>query len=283
MLPSSKSTSDPSLSAADGDRDLGDDGSSEAASVGKGKLNCMNAGECDGYNLYRQEFLLNDPDASWQGQIWGKCFECAKFEDKTAFKRKCKQLWEERAKLVRGRRDRARCVQFNNVTHIISEALPGASKTTIRKLAVERCKAIASAWLAGFDKMSKPAQMLAHQLNQEYLKNLDAAAKDPANACSVDANTLTSTETSYLTRVQEGIDLMFICRMPKCMFFGLNTDWVKHVSKEQFKCPCCGEQYRPSADYKNSVEAAYMLQIVDPITGDMARIPTTWPPSEDID
>ena len=111
---------------------------------------------------------------------------------------------------------------------------------------------------------------------------MDEAAEDPTNACSVDANVLTVQEASCLSSMSEGVDLMYICRMPGCMFFGLNSQWVKHKDKYHFKCPLCGEQYRPSADYKGSVKAAMLLQIVDPVTNELSRIPTNWPPSEEI-
>ena len=106
---------------------------------------------------------------------------------------------------------------------------------------------------------------------------------DPTIELSVDANTLTSTEASYLSSMQEGVDLMYLCRMPECLYFGLNSQWVKHVTKEQFKCPCCGEQYKPSSTYKGAVDAGFVLSIVHPNTGQQQLIPVTWPPSNDIE
>ncbi len=74
---------------------------------------------------------------------------------------------------------------------------------------------------------------------------------------------------------------MYVCRMPDCMFYGMNSQWVEHCTKYWFKCPCCGEKYTPCSTEKDKVAAAYILQIVDPTTGDLARIPTCWPPSEE--
>jgi hypothetical protein len=257
-------------------------GDSSSGGGGKAPVHCKYAKECGGYNLFRQDFLLDDPDASWQGQIWGVCFKCSAFDDKKAFQKECKKRHEKRAVLVRGRRERARCITFKNVTEMIKLALPGASNSLVRELAVQRTKAVAAAFLASFEKMAPEAQQICHEINQEYLVNLDAAVKDPMNACSVDGHTLTAIEASYLTNVQEGIAFMFLCRMPDCLFFGMNSQWVEHMSRHWFKCPCCGEQYRPGADYKNSVEAKRVLQITDPVTGELTRIPTVWPPSEEM-
>ena len=203
-------------------------------------------------------------------------------KDKAIFSTKCRNLWRKRQLFLRGRRNRSRCTTFNTVKDHIKKVLKGASNSLIWELATQRTKAIAAAWVAGLDKQSEEAQKISHELNQQYLSNLEKAANDPSSACTVDANTLTAQETQYLTAIQEGIHLMFMCRMPTCMFFGLNSAWVKHIIKEHFKCPLCGEQYKPFAGYKNAVQTAFMLQIVNPTTGDIERIPVTWPPSEEI-
>ena len=90
------------------------------------------------------------------------------------------------------------------------------------KLATERAKAISAAWLAGLHKQSQAAQEISHRINQDYLANLEWAAMNPEDACSVDARALTAEEAQSLTSIQEGIDLCFICRMSGCMFFGRN-------------------------------------------------------------
>ncbi|MFM7989681.1 MAG: hypothetical protein ACKPKO_61250, partial [Candidatus Fonsibacter sp.] len=47
--------------------------------------------------------------------------------------------------------------------------------------------------------------------------------------------------------------------------------------------PLCGEQYRRASDYKNAVASAFVLQITDPMTGEISLILTAWPPSEDME
>jgi uncharacterized C2H2 Zn-finger protein len=76
--------------------------------------------------------------------------------------------------------------------------------------------------------------------------------------------------------------MCFLCRMPGCMFFGKNSQWVESRSSYHFKCPKCGELFRPWADYKGSVAASYVLSFIDPSTGLRVNMPTTWPPSEDM-
>ena len=249
----------------------------------KNQLDCNFAADCGNYNLKRDEFLLEDPDASWQGKIWGVCFDCSDMVDPREFKRMAKKEWEARSRLVRGRNQRARSITFNNVLDKIKEALPQASSSVRWELATQRTKAIAASFIAAFEQQNLEAQKICHEINQKYLQNLEIAANDPTNACPVDAQTLTAEEASYLTHIQEGIAFMFICRMAGCMFFGLNSQWVERSDgKYQFRCPCCGDLYKPNSTVKNQIQASFMLQVVDPVTNQAARIPTTWPPSEEM-
>ena len=75
----------------------------------------------------------------------------------------------------------------------------------------------------------------------------------------------------------------FVCRMPKCLFFGMHDPltWIKCSGHYWFKCPGCGEQYHPHADYKSAVTFQYVLGIPDPMTGVVEYISAIWPPSEE--
>ena len=67
------------------------------------------------------------------------------------------------------------------------------------------------------------------------------------------------------------------------MFFGMNDGktWVKERGHYWFKCPRCGEQYRPGSGKKDAVAANFVLSITNPENGQLELIPTSWPPSED--
>ena len=280
--PAVKETPEPGSSAAGGSGAIGT-GSYGADDDDKPKhqLDCNNARVCGSTNLLWSQFLLDSPDASMDGRIWGLCFDCSGMDAKT-FKRECRSRREGRAKLMRGRRDRARCIRFSNVAEIIKQMVPQASHAVQRDLAIKRTRAMAMAWMAGFDKLNPEVQKISHEINQEWLNAIETAAEDPSYACPVDAHTLTAWEASYLTSLGNGWAFSFQCRMPGCLYFGLNSQWVEHVHHYWFKCPLCGEQYHRSSDYKNAVAAAFVLQITDPITGDLSLIPTVWPPSEDM-
>jgi hypothetical protein len=149
-------------------------------------------------------------------------------------------------------------------------------------LAITRPKSIAVALAADVEKMTPAAQEVSHVINEQCLRRLDDAANDLTNASSVDAQTLSSSETQFLTNLQDHIAFMFICRQPDCLFFGLNSEWVQHKDKHRFKCPLCGERYKPHSTAKNQIaKLGFVLQIADPDTGGVQLIPTVWPPNEE--
>jgi len=227
--------------------------------LSKYALSCCQANVCGAVNLLWSQFLLVDPDASWQGQIWGYCFECSGIQDQATFIRECRKRKEQRAKFVRGRRERARCVNFNTILQVVEELFPGASGSKRRQLAVMRSKAVAAAFMRGFEKSNPLHQRLCHEITQQWLCEMQKAADEPSYACKVDANSLNAEEASYLTDVGGGVSLSFLCRMPGCLFFGLNSTWITEAGAYHFKCPMCFQFFKPWAAYKGAVKACFCL------------------------
>jgi len=102
-----KATSDPGLSAAEGAAGTVTPWSTfpgastiiqaaPAAMVLAGDrpghaLHCANASVCGARDLMWTEFLLSDPEASWQGQIWGHCQPCSALSP-TEFKKQSRRM-----------------------------------------------------------------------------------------------------------------------------------------------------------------------------------------------
>ena len=57
--------------------------------------------------------------------------------------------------------------------------------------------------------------------------------------------------------------------------------WLRHEDKYQFRCPACGELYRPWSGHKDAVNFQYVIGITSPEDGLHKFIPATWPPSEE--
>jgi hypothetical protein len=286
----------PSLSVVDGG-DVGggdggdDDSNSEHGgefvsdammrSSPKSVLDCKFAKDCNHYDMKRTNFILDDvDDASWQGKLWGRCQPCSGL-DAAEFRRESRRLWVKRANTMRGKRVRARSITWNNVHEKLAECFKGATKVQLHKLATLRTKAMAAAYIKAFTEMNEFEQAAVAQINEEYFTELKKAADDPSYAASVDGHTLCAEEASYLTVIAAGITESFVCRMPDCWYFGMNDQWIKRKCSWHFKCPACGEQYRPAADYKGSSDFSLVIGLTDPETGQPSFIPATWPPSNE--
>jgi len=287
-----KRKSVPGSSGADGSDDESSGSSSDdnPDNVPKSRLSCCNARDCGNDNLLWSQFLLVDSeDADWQGYLWGTCQPCSKLDKKT-FKKLARQRKEHRAEYLRGRRQRARMINLLNAQKVIAEMFPGASQKIKRELAIARTMALASAGCRIFDRMSNVAKIASDMNCQRYLAMIGEAAEDPSMACPIDARTLTATESSYLTNIAAGWSFSFICRMPKCMFYGMNDamTWVPEItqwglSDYHFRCPRCGEQYSPGTTKKGEVAASFCMSITDPTTGVVEHVPCAWPPSPNLE
>ena len=78
-------------------------------------------------------------------------------DDEAGFKKLARRRKEERAQALRGKRDRARSINMANAAEVIGRMFPGASKRVARELAILHTKAVASAFIMAFDKMTTQA------------------------------------------------------------------------------------------------------------------------------
>jgi predicted RNA-binding Zn-ribbon protein involved in translation (DUF1610 family) len=210
--------------------------------------------------------------------------------DLKAFKKLARQRKDLRSFHLRGKRERARCITMQNCREVVARMFPKANQRIKRELAVMRTVALLSAGTKILDRMTAEEKVATDENCQQWLKRVEEMAEDPSMSCSVDARTLTATECSYLTRIADGWYISFICRMPTCMFFGMNDalTWVQEINKwgefsdSHFRCPRCGEEYKPTTAGKNQVKASFCMSITDPETGVVEHVPVTWPPSNDL-
>ena len=82
-----------------------------------------------------------------------------------------------------------------------------ASHTLVRELAIMRTRVIAAALLHAYENETSEYKQLCHQVNQEWLTEVEKCASDPSHGGSVDAHTLTAQEASYLTTISTGNEL----------------------------------------------------------------------------
>ena len=107
------------------------------------------------------------------------------------------------------------------------------------------------------------------------------SARDCAIPGSADGWTLNNTESGYLTCLASGVTISFLCRDPKCLFYGIYDQWIKHPKKEQFRCPRCAKLYQPGNQTNGEFPAQKVFSCRHPKTGRTMVIPCKWPDSEE--
>jgi hypothetical protein len=177
---------------------------------------------------------------------------------------------------------RARSIRFNTISEVLSQKYPDASKSKIRKLAISRADIIGKAFVAMIEKTPEAAKELIHEIGLTHMENIEERVLNPLLAGDPNGHTMKSEEALWLSNLAHGIEFCYVCRHKECLYFGLNSEWVRHKHKEWFKCPACGKKYSPQSTAHGEVDRlAFVLQLPNVLTGDMNLIPTNWPPSDE--
>jgi hypothetical protein len=198
------------------------------------------------------------------------------------FKSASRITWNHRSLETVGLRDRAFFLDFQNSAATIRADFPGASNAAVRELAVKRHRVMCVAWAASFEKENPFLQEARRLGDAEWREELIKAAENPEYQSSVDGRILCARDVSYLTSIAEGIELCFVCRSPKCMYFGMNSSWLQFGQKYKFRCPCCYDEYSPVSTAKGQVGFSFVLSMTDFETGKRVQIPALWPESRDM-
>ena len=114
---------------------------------------CQNSSECFNADVPRFQFLLDDPDAAWQGRLWGLCEDCAiSFGLNTAetHEKLVARMWRQRGRFVKGKLNVGRQVTFASLGSLFERIFPGMGSAKRRELVLLRIKAVAAAFIADY-------------------------------------------------------------------------------------------------------------------------------------
>ena len=247
----------------------------------------------------RTDFVLIATDGSedWAGKLYGHCLWCA-YSCDNEFYEACgkdpelglaysKRLWRRRSnrqKALTGIVDN-RGRQFSTLAEELLDAVPQLreDRRSLYKLIKQRLVAINTAALAAILKEREEAAWVAQAREVEakrYVAMLNNL-RDEADGIQVERiERLVTVDTQYFTTIFETVHISYVCRFKECGFYGSNSDWLKHESSYQFRCPRCAKRYRPFAGRHGASELhpfQKVLSIVDPVTQRILAVPTTWP------
>ena len=196
---------------------------------------------------------------------------------KKAFKRAVGRSWLKHAEERKARVTTERNLRFNNIVDHFRQKYPGSTKSDVRELASARCKFASLAFAASLALESEALQKKAAEAYTDYVRVIEQGAANPRLADLQMGRTLRCDALSYLNKMTEHMVLSYLCRFPECGFFGMNSQWIKQIDREQFRCPICGGLYQPCSVAKGQVSAAKVISITSPITAEVMHIPCVWP------
>ena len=225
--------------------------------------------------------LAYEGASSWAGHIMGRCFACSGITLNKDFKKASKRAWESYSIMTNDKAKRARNATWETMKAEAKALDPTLPSHQVRLKALERIKAFAVR-IAISIAQGPPAFIAASKaVHEDYLRSVDRSARDCTIPGSADGWTLVNTDCAYLTNIATGVTISFMCRNPKCLFYGMNDQWVKHVTQEQFRCPRCAKLYEPWTQKNGEFPAQKVFGCPDPKTGLTMVIPCKWPDSHE--
>jgi len=70
-----------------------------------------------------------------------------------------------------------------------------------------------------------------------------------------------------------GVAFFHLCRVKTCLFYRPDSEWVEAANGNHFRCPACGELYRPWAVGDNLVACHDVLVLQHPQTQQLLCVP----------
>jgi hypothetical protein len=220
-------------------------------------------------------------DSAFGGVLRGTCFSCSGIEDPGEFKKAAKASHADLASAMSKRNTRVRDVVFKQSMSKVQLQFPHLSRTKQRELAVKRVEAMVLCIGASLAKM-KPAVKEAFVASTvQYLKDIEARAEDPTKVAGHGLTSISYTDSTWLTQVAEGCWVSWVCRRKTCRWLGRNDMWIKHSTKEWYRCPHCGHQYRPFVQDSELLDGQKAVTTINPLTQEVVTFLAKWPTHEE--
>ena len=88
--------------------------------------------------------------------------------------------------------------------------------------------------------------------------------------------TYKTSDAGCFAEIAKSVSVSIMCRHTKCLFYGKKDQWIKHVSSEHYRCPQCGQLYKPLSSGPEMCPANTVISITDPTIGGTLCFPAKW-------
>jgi hypothetical protein len=100
--------------------------------------------------------------------------------------------------------------------------------------------------LGGSEKFNPEQQVEVVEVMDNWVDDSIQKVQEPDYVTAMDCEETTSTHImEFVDKVLPGLDEYYICRQKHCSLVCLSTHWVHNKPSGHYRCPACGEQYRP--------------------------------------
>ena len=155
------------------------------------------------------------------------------------------------------------------------------TNTQARQVALARLESLVLVLGASFVKCAKEVKEAIRDATRAYLCDIGESARSPDFVANPHGTSLTARQAEWLTEVMDNFWVSWQCRRVECAWHVLNSDWIKHVAHDWFRCPHCGHQYFPFKWGENLMPVQKTIVMTNPVSREVISFGCVWPNNEE--
>ena len=210
--------------------------------------NCVHCGD----PLHKNEAYVDVDDVSIVGGFNLICRACwndrgGDVRNMTDWRRQCRTRWLQRAcRNDEHYETRVRWPHWDAAVVERNEPHPGESPTVYRERQIRKSTRLAVGMTASTFMLRADQQVDLFKVIDHWVDQWSNRVQDPDYVTAMDCDeSIGSRFMDFVDHVLPGQDVYFICRQKHCSMLCLSTHWIHNHPNGQYRCPACGEQYRP--------------------------------------
>ena len=165
------------------------------------------------------------------------------------WKKMCKAAWIEREKEVNTVfQERARVTGWKKAVDQVGPKLEGESNSRLHQRRKKAVANLALTWVRGIAALQTHQRAAVTQAAETFVMEWQKQAENPDYVPLLDSGSVMQHDLAqWVDMVVPGVEEYYICRHRLCHNVCLSREWIHNVAAGggQYRCPACGEQYRP--------------------------------------